>query len=430
MTEQMTKINEVLKEALSEAKPSQKEIDDIEKKLKDFLINFNRKLKSLKINAEVFVGGSYAKRTLIKKEKYDVDIFVRFDKKYIGKDISSLTHKILEGIKSNPERIHGSRDYFKVNVEPWIFFEIVPVIKVSKPQEAENITDLSYFHVKYLNKKLKKGLSDDIILAKSFCHANRVYGAESHIKGFSGYSLELLIQYYGSFLNFIRNIAKSKEDKIFIDAEKHYSNKKQILMDMNSSKLESPIILVDPTFRQRNALATLSYWTFKKFREACREFIAKPDIKFFKLKEADFKQVEDKAKKKKYDFVLFKISTEMQKGAIAGSKLLKFYNYLENSLDRYFDLKEKEFYYRNEQDADCFFVGKKREKLVIRGPPINKAEEVNRFKEKHKKTFVKNKVIYAKEEAKSNFKDFIILWKEKNREVIKNMYITEIKIID
>ena len=424
------KINEVLKEALTEAKPSLKEIGDIENKLKDFLIKLNHKLKSSKIDAEVFVGGSYAKRTLIKREKYDVDIFVRFDKKYIGKDISALTHKILEGIKSNPIRIHGSRDYFKVNVEPWIFFEIVPVIKISKPQEAENITDLSYFHVKYLNKKLKKGLSDDIILAKSFCHANRVYGAESHIKGFSGYSLELLIQYYGSFLKFIREIAKSKEDKIIIDAEKHYSNKKQILMDMNSSKLESPIILVDPTFRQRNALATLSYWTFKKFKDACREFLENPDIKFFKLKEIDFEKIGENAKKKKYDFVLLRISTKMQKGAIAGSKLLKFYEHLDNSLEKYFEIKEKEFYYRNEQYADCFFVGKKKEGLVIRGPPISKIEEVKKFKEKHKKTFVKSKIIYSKDEAKSNFKEFIVSWREKNREIIKSMYIREIKILD
>jgi tRNA nucleotidyltransferase (CCA-adding enzyme) len=424
------KINEVLKEALIEAKPSQKEIGDIESKLKDFLIKFNHKLKSSKIGAEVFVGGSYAKRTLIKREKYDVDIFVRFDKKYIGKDISALTHKVLAGIKSNPIRIHGSRDYFKVNVEPWIFFEIVPVIKISKPQEAENITDLSYFHVKYLNKKLKKGLSDDIILAKSFCHANRVYGAESHIKGFSGYSLELLIQYYGSFLKFIQEIVKSKEEKIIIDAEKHYSNKKQILMDMNSSKLESPIILVDPTFRQRNALATLSYWTFKKFREACREFLNNPDIKFFKLKEIDFEKIGEDAKKKKYDFVLLKISTEMQKGAVAGSKLLKFYEHLDNSLEKYFEIKEKEFYYRNEQDADCFFIGKKRIGLVIRGPPSSKIEEVKRFKDKHKRTFVKNKIIYAKDEAKSDFKEFIASWKEKNKEIIKSMYIREIKILN
>lgn len=426
------KINEVLKEALIESKPSQKEIEDIEKKLKNFLITLNRKLKLLKIDAEVFVGGSYAKRTLIKKEKYDVDIFVRFDKKYIGKDISELTHKALEQIKSNPEKIHGSRDYFKVNIEPWIFFEIVPVIKISKPREAENITDLSYFHVRYLNKKLKKGLSDDIILAKSFCHANRVYGAESHIKGFSGYSLELLIQYYGGFLKFIREIAKkkSKEEKIIIDAEKHYSNKKQILMDMNSSKLESPIILVDPTFRQRNALATLSYLTFKKFREACREFLDKPNIKFFKLKEIDFKEIEQRARKKGYDFLLLRISTEMQKGAIAGSKLLKFYNLLSDSISKYFDIKEREFYYKNEQNADCFFIAKKKKILPIRGPPLDKIEEVKRFKEKHKQTLVKNKVIYAKENLEFNFRDFITSWKEKNREIIKNMYITEIKIID
>ncbi len=424
------KIDEVLKEALIEAKPSKEEIGDIEHKLKDFLSQLNKKFKALKIDAEVFVGGSFAKKTLIKKDKYDVDIFVRFDKKYSKQDISALTYKALNKIKSDLVRVHGSRDYFKINIEPWIYFEIVPVIKVSNPKESDNITDLSFFHVRYINKKLKKGLSDDVILAKSFCHANRVYGAESHIKGFSGYSLELLIQYYGGFLKFIREIAKSKEDKIIIDAEKHYSNKKQILMDMNSSKLESPIILVDPTYKQRNALATLSYWTFKKFQETCREFLENPDIKFFKLKETDFKEVEKNAKKKGYDFLLLRISTGMQKGAIAGSKLLKFYNHLESAISKYFEIKEKEFYYKNEQDADCFFIAKSRKKLLIKGPPTTKTEEVKRFKEKHKKTLVKSKAIYAEEELKFDLREFIRQWTEKNREIIKNMYITDIKILD
>ena len=119
----------------------------------------------------------------------------------------------------------------------------------------------------------------------------------------------------------------------------------------------------------------------------------------------------------------------MQKGAIAGSKLLKFYEHLDDSLKKYFDIKEKEFYYRNEQNA-VVFVGKGKEGLVIKGPPINKIEETKKFKEKHKKTFVKNKIIYAKEETRSNFRDFIILWKEKNKEIIKNMYIADVKIVD
>lgn len=266
------KIKEVLKEALEEAKTSDEEVRIIESKVKIFIEKLEKKFKIHNIGAEVFVGGSFAKKTLIKKEKYDVDIFARFDKKYINQNISELTNKILKKIKLKHaiNTIHGSRDYFKIDVEPGLCFEIVPVIKVSRPKEAENITDLSYFHVKYVNKKIKGNMPDDIILAKSFCHANRIYGAESHIKGFSGYSLELLIIYYKSFEKFIREIAKknpngsynlrgkTKEDKIIIDIEKDYANKKQVLMDMNSSKLESPIILVDPTFKQRNALARKS----------------------------------------------------------------------------------------------------------------------------------------------------------------------------
>ena len=422
------KLNEVLKEALMEAKPSGKEVSDINSKLRVFLDKVRKEVKANKINAEVFVGGSFAKKTLIKKEKYDVDIFVRFGREYIGKDISEITSKILKKA-GKPERIHGSRDYFKIEVEPWIFFEIVPVIKVLKPQQAENITDLSYFHVRYINKGMNEKISDGIVLAKSFCHANRVYGAESHIKGFSGYSLELLVKHYKGFLPFIKAIANSGEEKIIIDAAKHYKNKKQILMDMNSSKLESPIILVDPTYKQRNALATLSYWTFRKFKETCREFLKSPDIKFFKLQEKDFKKVEEDAKKRGYDFVLLRISTEMQKGAIAGSKLLKFYEFLANSISKDFEIKEKEFFYKNEQSADCFFIAKKREELEIKGPPLEKKEEVKNFIKKHPRTFRKSGFVYAKERVKMNLAEFVKNLEIKYRDVVKSMYIADINFV-
>lgn len=425
----MKKINEVLKEALEEAKPSEKELADIVKKLNGFLDRLRINFDKFRIDAEIFVGGSFAKKTLIKKEKYDVDIFVRFDKKYADYDISDLTYKALKETGSQIERIHGSRDYFKIDVEPWICFEIVPVMKVSNPKEAMNITDLSYYHVKYINKRLNGKLADDVILAKSFCHANRVYGAESHIKGFSGYSLELLIQYYKGFMNFVKAIAKSGDEKIIIDAEKHYKNKKQVLMDMNSSKLESPIILVDPTFKQRNALATLSSEVFNRFKAICKDFLKKPDIKFFKLNYRDLKQVEKEARKKGYDFLLMRISTKVQKGAVAGSKLLKFYNLLANTICKYFDIKEKEFYYKNEQNAICFFIAKNKGELEIKGPPMDKAEEVKNFRKKHKKTFVKNKIVYARERIKSNLKKFVIDWDLKNSEITKSMYITLLEFI-
>ena len=164
------RVENVLEEALLESKPSKQEVEKINLYLKEFLAKFKKILSSSGIDAEVFVQGSFAKKTLIKKDKYDVDIFVRFDKKYLKEDLSELTSKILNKLKlkSPISRIHGSRDYFRVDMEPGLYFEIVPVMKVTNPKNAENITDLSYYHVKYINKRLDEKLSDDVILAKSF----------------------------------------------------------------------------------------------------------------------------------------------------------------------------------------------------------------------------------------------------------------------
>jgi len=136
------KINSVLAEVLGKIVPEKEEIFEIERKLKEFLSDFRKKIKKKKIDAEVFVGGSFAKNTIIKKEYYDIDVFLRFDKKYANKDISGITKKILSRTKKVQE-IHGSRNYFRVKISQSFFIEIVPVLKISNPKEAENITDLS-----------------------------------------------------------------------------------------------------------------------------------------------------------------------------------------------------------------------------------------------------------------------------------------------
>ncbi|MEJ2268137.1 MAG: hypothetical protein P8X70_03615, partial [Nanoarchaeota archaeon] len=163
----------------------------------------------------------------------------------------------------------------------------------------------------------------EIKLAKVFCYANNCYGAESYIRGFSGYGLELLIHYYGSFLKFIKAISKAK-NKIIIDIEKHYKNKNEILMNVNNSKLKSPIILIDPTYKQRNVLAALSKETFTRFQKVCRKFLENPSIKDFEIKEIDLEKIEKNTKNKNYEFILIKAETKKQQGDIAGTKLLKF----------------------------------------------------------------------------------------------------------
>jgi len=325
------KIDLILKEVLIKVEAPKSEILKIKKFLGESIKNFKKNISKLGISAEIFVGGSFAKKTVIKKEEYDIDIFIRFDKKYRNEELSDLTKKIIKGTKNinRYTTIHGSRNYYKIKISPRFFLEIIPVLKIRKPKEAKNITDLSYSHVVYIRKKLKtKKILDDIKLAKALCYANQCYGAESHISGFSGYALELLICYYGSFLKFIKEIVKTKKDeKVVIDIEKHYKNRQAVLMDLNSSKLQSPIILIDPTYKQRNALAALSEETFERFKKACVKFLKNPSVREFELKKTNLEEVEKKSKKMGFEFILLEAKTNKQEGDVAGSKLLKFYRH-------------------------------------------------------------------------------------------------------
>ncbi len=419
------KIDSVLKQVLDKIEPPKEDLDIIKNSLKDFLEKVEKKIKKLKIDCEIFVGGSFAKDTMIKKNYYDADIFIRFDKKYKDEEISKLTEKILKEFV-NVSVVHGSRDYFQIKVSPSFFIEVVPVIKVKNPKESKNITDLSYSHVKYIKKRIKsKKTLNEIKIAKVFCYANHCYGAESYIKGFSGYGLELLIYYYGNFLKFVKAMAKA-ENKIIIDIEKHYKNKQQILMDVNSSKLKSPIILIDPTYKQRNALAALSENTFKKFQKACDKFLKNPSIKDFELKVTNLKKIKQNAKKKKYEFILLESKTGKQEGDIAGTKLLKFYNHLNDEIEKFFDVKNKGFNYNGEKSARYFFVVKNKEEILFDGPSLKDKKNLLRFKKRHKNTFKKKGRIYAKKKINFELKEFIQKWKIKNKKKIREMSVEKL----
>src|SRR3989344_6716886 len=280
----------ILKEVLEKISPSKEELESMKCIIDDFKKSVENKIKEFRINAEVFVGGSFAKKTIIRKDVYDIDFFIRFDKKH--KEISELTRRILGNYKK--KEVKGSRNYFIID-KGHFFIEIVPVLKVSNPRKSENVTDLSYSHVNYIRKKIKNPkILDEIKLAKAFCHANDCYGAESYIKGFSGYAIELLVYNYGSFLNFIKTFEKI-QSKSVIDIEKHYKNKNEVFMDINASKLHSPVILIDPTFKGRNALAALSYETLEKFKKICKEFLKNPSEKFFEEKKLDLEKIGGKA---------------------------------------------------------------------------------------------------------------------------------------
>ena len=78
-----------------------------------FVRDLNAKLRQRKLQATAILGGSMAKGTFLKND-HDVDIFVRFDKRYKSDQLSDL---LAQALPKGVVRVHGSRDYFQLRQE-------------------------------------------------------------------------------------------------------------------------------------------------------------------------------------------------------------------------------------------------------------------------------------------------------------------------
>lgn len=417
-------VRQVLREQVERVKPEKEVLDEIKKKVKEFIPKLERGLSDEGIEAQVFVGGSFAKGTLVRKDKYDIDVFVRFDWRY--ENLSDELDKVLKNLGFRFERIHGSRDYFKIDAGKNFEFEIIPVTKIKHPREERNVTDLSYFHVPYVKKKAK-GIEEQIILAKNFMNAQKVYGAESYIQGFSGYAVECLVIYYKSFERMLRELSKvPKGERIVIDPEKKFKRKSDVFFELNENKLQSPIILIDPTYKERNATAALSRQTFENFQEIARKFLDKPSDDFFVEKEIDVGKLRKRGSAKGKEFLHLKIETDRQEGDVAGTKLKKFAGYLERELGVYFVVLDKEFEYDEIQGADTYWVLKSKKEIVRIGPPLHMKKNVKEFEKEHSQTYVKGKFVCAKIKVDFSAKDFVKKLVEERKEMVRQMGIVGI----
>ncbi len=289
--------------------------------LKKYIEEIINKFKSLK-NVKFVIGGSYAKGTWLSENK-EADIFAKFNyEKYRDKDISKELKKLLDKKKIKVEIVHGSRDYYHF-MEEGVLFEIIPVLDIRDYRKALNVTDVSPLHVNYVKKNTDKKLKNEIRLLKQFCKSNGVYGAESYIKGFSGYVLEVLIIHYGSFKKLL-NAAKKWKDKEVLDPAKHYKTKNEALLNLDSSKKVSPLIIIDPVQKNRNVAAALNKKSFNEFislsklYDGSESFFMKKEISLNKLK----------------GYNIFKITPLEGKKDIVGAKLLKALEKTKNSIER------------------------------------------------------------------------------------------------
>ena len=93
------KISSLLKE--EELNPSDYEIKFIKERTKYLTNLIKKEIDKKNIKASVFLGGSFAKDTLLKSENYDVDIFIRFDSKYKDKEMINEIEKDRKSTRLN-----------------------------------------------------------------------------------------------------------------------------------------------------------------------------------------------------------------------------------------------------------------------------------------------------------------------------------------
>lgn len=418
-----------MKTVLQKIKPSKDEEKKFTAATASFLKTLNAALASL--GAMAILGGSGAKGTWL-SGSHDVDIFVLFDlKKYADQsaELSEMLEKALKKAfpKTKIQRLHGSRNYFQFSYQG-LMFEAVPILKISKAEQARNITDISPLHSKWVNRHAQK-VKDDIRLLKQFCKANAMYGAESYIGGFSGYVLEILTAHCGSFEKVLKASQKWREKEV-IDPSRFYPTKEMALFHINTSKLQSPLIVVDPVDKTRNAAAALSMGKFLLFKELAKKYLQKPSEGFFVKEKITVDSLQKKYQGKGTLLFVIVVPADGKEDAV-GAKILKVFEFLRGKLQG-FGLVHSGWEWNKGPEAMLYFVAKKKElpaEEVRVGPPLKMKEYVDDFKKKYTNAFEEKGRIKAKVKVEHpKLKDFVsaVLKEEYVKERVKRVKKVEV----
>ncbi len=407
--------------------------------IEHFISSLRDYLDKEHVRAEVMLGGSAAKGTFT-GSNFDADVFVRFDyKRYkdFSHELSDILSKpLMDMTDGKARRVHGSRDYFdyKSPDNGKINFEIIPVLKIDHPSKALNITDCSPFHVFWMKDVLSRdeSLIKEIVATKLFMKAQGLYGAESYIKGFSGHVIDLLVSYYKSFSRLVKS-ASSWGDRNVIDVAGHYSSTEKAIKKLDESKI-SPLIVIDPIQKERNAAAALSKEKKELFKKVCSSFLSSPKISFFRRRKFSLKRLKEE-RIPGCEKVILKVDPLKKKKDIAGSKMLKFFERLCNEVSSNdFEIYDKGWEWPSRYAYIWIYVTKESvkavkgsPKVIKMGPPISSKAHVSRFKEMHPDSYEHDGRLYA--EVPRRFMTYNQIIRKTIKEAKQKKEIEEILVV-
>jgi len=270
-------MDRILKQALKRITPTPKEKRQIEEITQKVLRTAEVILKPHGI--DVTLAGSFIRDTWM-KDKKEFDVFMLFPESTPRQELEALGLeygiKIVKRLKGSYKIAYAEHPYVRARVLGFDI-DLVPCYKLKSAEKIKSAVDRTPFHNQWLLENLKPELRGDVRLLKQFAKANRLYGSDLVVQGFSGYLCELLIINYRGFKNWIRAASGWEPGRVVIDPGKHYPDIQKAL------KLfpKHPLIVIDPVDPKRNVAAVLSCRNFIRTVSLAKAFLEKPSLRFF-----------------------------------------------------------------------------------------------------------------------------------------------------
>ena len=265
------------KAILEDIKPTAEEKQHVDKVSLD-IMNFLQKACDEKgIDAKVALVGSVAKNTAL-KGKSDIDIFIAFplgtEKKYLKDKGLELAHLCCDEFGGKAQHHFASHPYVTAEIGD-CEVDIVPCYAIEDGSQLKSAVDRTILHTRYVKENLKESQEDEVLLLKRFMAMTGTYGSEFKVGGFAGYLCELLIINYGDFESTLKSAINWKYGHT-IDLEGYGT----------AGNFNDPLIVIDPTDKNRNVGAALRLDKMAEFIQSARNYIFSDNKKdyFYPLK--------------------------------------------------------------------------------------------------------------------------------------------------
>jgi tRNA nucleotidyltransferase (CCA-adding enzyme) len=252
-------------EVLRRISPSIDQRESIKLVSQELMARVNQAALETGLDLQVKLVGSVAKDTYIFRP--DIDIFILFPTSTEQKEFQKaglwIGHHVLEGEERYAEHpyVHGNFQGFEA--------DIVPCYAILDPVGLKSAVDRTPFHTEFIMKRLEEPQKDQVRLLKQFMKGVGVYGAESKVRGFSGYLVELMILKYRDFRSVLRAASKWMDGTILA------------IDEFGESLFKTPLVFYDPIDPNRNVASALSIDAFARFIFSSQDYLKSPKISFF-----------------------------------------------------------------------------------------------------------------------------------------------------